>query len=284
MKTKSFLNLTFLTLMTIGLQSCSTTYFQVYDVETEGLQSSKEKITYSNNDCEIIYDLWCAQGCLNFLFKNNSETDIYIDLSQSFFIRNGIAYDYYVDSEHTKSKTITTGTSASIAKSQEFYGYQLPMWIPTTISRSTQVTRNGSVGTSSSITTKEPKVICIPAKSAKFIESFSISDYILLDCGNIELNKPKKESPRINYIKKDSPLVFRNRLVYYVGQSNEGVTVDNSFWVSGFTNYSKKEFYIRQREDNCFNKNSIKTIEVYKYKSANKFYNEYTFEYNTGSY
>ena len=97
MKTKSFLELTFLTFLTVGLQSCATTYYQVYDVETEGLQSSKEKIVYNDDNCEIIYDLWCEQGTLNFLFKNNSETDIHIDLSQSFFIRNGIAYDYYVD-------------------------------------------------------------------------------------------------------------------------------------------------------------------------------------------
>ena len=283
MKTKSFLELTFLTFLTVGLQSCATTYYQVYDVETEGLQSSKEKIVYNDDNCEIIYDLWCEQGTLNFLFKNNSETDIHIDLSQSFFIRNGIAYDYYVDCERTKSRSITTGASASLAKSQEFYGYQLPLWIPTTISRSAQVTESSSMETSGSVTTKEPKVICIPAKSAKVIKSFNISNYVLLDCNNIGLNKPKKESPRINYIKKESPLVFRNRLVYYVGNSDEGVTVDNSFWVSGFTNYNSKIFHIKQKAEDCFNKNSIKTIEAHKYKSANRFYNKYTFEHTTGS-
>lgn len=280
MKTKSFSRLSFLVLVTIILQSCTTySFYQVYDIETEGLQSNKEKVSYSDENCEITYDFWSEQGNIDFVFKNKTEENIYIDLSQSFFIRNGIAYDYYTDSEHTQSKITVTGASASLSKSQAFYGYQLPLWMPTTISRSAQVTGNSSVGVSGSTTIKDPKVICIPAKSAKSISGFRISNYVLLDCNNIELNKPKKSSPRINYIKNESPLTFRNRLVYNVGKSEEGITVDNYFWVSGYTNYSQRDFYIKQQEDNCFNKNTINTIKIDKYKAANKFYNSYTFGY-----
>lgn len=37
-------------------------------------------------DCKIIYDFWGETGDMSFFFMNNTDKDIYIDLSRSFFI------------------------------------------------------------------------------------------------------------------------------------------------------------------------------------------------------
>ena len=259
------------------LHSCMTPqhYYQVYDVEADGLQSDKHAVIFSNDDCDIAYDLWGEAGNMSFFFRNNTEYDIFIDLARSFFIRNGIAYDYFADTEYTQSVTALSGASASLSASYTQLWYELPMWTPTVVTRGAQVTANGSVGTTSSITTRESRYICVPAKSAKFIAGFNISDYVYIDCGNSKLNRPKRESEHITYTKEESPLVFRNRLCYFVGNSEEGTSIDNAFWVSGFTNYNGREFYIENIETDCLDSSITKKVKTHKYRSATKFFNEY---------
>lgn len=276
MKTTLFIKAVFFSLAVILVQSCvSTSFYQVYEVESEGLESSGDMVLFRNNECNIIYDFWGEAGSLDFVFKNNTDTDIYIDLSRSFFIRNGIAHDYFSDTEHTRSVTSVTGVSASLSKSYTQLCYELPMWTPTIVARGAQVAASGAVGTTNSITTKESRYICIPANSAKIIKGFSISDFVYYDCDNSELNTPRRASEHIEYTKEKSPLVFRNRVVYFVGDSEEGITVDNSFWVSGYTNYSQQDFFIKRREADCSNSITSKTVNIYKYQSATKFYNNY---------
>lgn len=276
MKTTSFIKAAISIVTAVLMQSCVTPfYYQVYDVQSEGLDSSDDMILYSNDDCKIIYDFWSEAGDVSFFFMNNTNKDIYIDLSRSFFIRNGIAYDYFTDAEYTRSVTSMVGVSASLAKSYTQFGYEFPMWTPTVVTRGAQVTASGGAGITNSITTKEAKFICIPANSAKRIVGFNISDYVYLDCGNKKLNKPKRASKRIEYPKEKSPLVFRNRIIYYVGDSEDEVTVDNSFWVSGFTNHSRKDFFIKDYKVDCLNNTFKTTIKIDKYKSAERFYNKY---------
>ncbi|MBR6804975.1 MAG: hypothetical protein IKM47_00385, partial [Bacteroidaceae bacterium] len=141
-----------------------------------------------------------------------------------------------------------------------------------------------SVGTTSSITTRESRYICVPAKSAKFIAGFNISDYVYIDCGNSKLNRPKRESEHITYTKEESPLVFRNRLCYFVGDSEEGTSIDNAFWVSGFTNYNGREFYIENIETDCLDSLITKKVKTHKYRSATKFFNEYKISRPTQPY
>ena len=259
------------------LQSCGALphYFQVYDVETEGMKSDKNIVLFCNDDCDIAYDLWGEAGHMGFFFRNNTDYDIFIDLGRSFFIRNGIAYDYFADTEYTQSVTAMSGASASLSASYTQLWYELPMWTPTVVTRGAQISESGSVGTTSSITTRESRYICVPAKSAKFIAGFNISDYVYLDCGNNKLNRPKRESEHIIYSKDESPLVFRNRLCYFVGDSEEGISIDNAFWVSGFTNYHGREFYIESMETDCLDSSIVTKVQTPKYRSATRFFNEY---------
>ena len=126
---KITLNALFLLVLTLFHSSCTQKIYQIYEVESTNLQSSNKEIIFSNNDCEISYNLWSATGNLDFLFKNKTEHDIYIDMTRSFFIRNGIAYDYYSDIEYTRTTTTMTTTTTDPSQfvfAQKSYKIELP--------------------------------------------------------------------------------------------------------------------------------------------------------------
>lgn len=245
---KITLNALFLLALTLFHSSCTQKIYQIYEVESTNLQSSNKEIIFSNNDCEISYNLWCETGNLDFLFKNKTEHDIYIDMTRSFFIRNGIAYDYYSDIEYTRTTTTVTSATTSSALIINNKNYHKPVL---------------------------PKYICIPAKSAKEIKSFNISDYIYYECRNNQFNYPSIKSETITYAKEESPLTFRNRITYFSDISTNK-HIDNEFWIKSLTNYTQEEVTENITIENCIESGET-SMTVNKQKAANKFYNTYKF-------
>ncbi|MBQ3152855.1 MAG: hypothetical protein IJB77_05285 [Bacteroidaceae bacterium] len=276
---KITLNALFLLALTLFHSSCTQKIYQIYEVESVNLQSSDKEIIFSNNDCEISYNLWSATGNLDFLFKNKTEHDIYIDMTRSFFIRNGIAYDYYNDIEYTRTTTTMTSTSAAASLIMKNKDYYTTLWAPSNAIREIKVSAGQNIGAARSVTEKEAKYICIPAKSAKEIKGFNISDYIYYECGNNKFNFPSKKSETITYTKEKSPLTFRNRITYFF-DSNISNSIDNEFWIKSLTNYKQNEVVENVRAKNCIGSGET-TKRVNKQKAANKFYNTYE---NTGGY
>lgn len=60
--------------------------------------------SYNENDLTIDYDFWSDHGKVGFIITNNTNEDIYIDLSRSFLIVNGMTFDYCRNRTY-KSKT-----------------------------------------------------------------------------------------------------------------------------------------------------------------------------------
>ncbi len=85
-------------LVLINLSSCVTSYYQVYDTETEN-------VIFQDENCSVSYSLWADNGNPGFAFYNNADENLYIDLNESFFVINGWAKDYY-DSEVHNGKRI----------------------------------------------------------------------------------------------------------------------------------------------------------------------------------
>lgn len=254
-----------------ALASCSPKYtIQVYDVSSE-LQKSQNSLVYSNEDCELNYNLWSESGRMGFLITNKKDVDLYLVMPQSFFIRNGLAFDYY--EEGSKTNTQTTNSSyfqtTNIAVSD--YIQSTGKWTPSIVGYS--YGSGHSNANSKSSTTVNPTVICIPANSSKFIQSFSISDYVYKDCDDYSQNYPSKQSRTIYYDKSNSPLVFRNRIAYTFDlKSNDVQFIDNEFYVSALTNYSQKYAIDHERMKTC-ESNFKKTVYYYKMTGASKFYN-----------
>ena len=150
------------------------------------------------------------------MFSNKTDKIIYLDLKKSFFIRNGIANDYY------KERT----------------------W-----EERTWKTNNSSV-----ISIKEQPIIAIPPKSDKIVKEYTISDnlYLYKDC---DLERFPEEKSTISFTKEDSPLSFENYLTYRIEDSDKDVVVENKFYVSQITNYSLPYInkFVEREEKPCQN-------------------------------
>lgn len=89
------------------LSSCSTEtfYYQVCKVSSDLPTSATGAYEYKNSACEISYDFWSDGGSISFIVKNQTDEFMYIDLSKSFLIKNGIAYDYFLNRTTYSQKT-----------------------------------------------------------------------------------------------------------------------------------------------------------------------------------
>ena len=94
--------LIFVVLMSVLAMSCSTTYsyYQVGEirpVDDNVKIDINSKLIYFDDNIFIEYSFWSSYGNVSFVIKNLTDTDITIHLDKSFFIRNGMAYDYFQD-------------------------------------------------------------------------------------------------------------------------------------------------------------------------------------------
>src|SRR5690554_5373165 len=96
--------------------SCNSTFYQVYQVNTNNdLVTSENNIIFEDSICKVKYNLWSDGGDIGFEFYNKTENELQIHLDKSYFILNGIAYDYYKNRIYAKSTS--TGTSLTRSKS-----------------------------------------------------------------------------------------------------------------------------------------------------------------------
>lgn len=268
-------------LATLLFSSCSKTFYQVYQVEGDQMNVTDEAIVFDNDDCSVLYNLWSSGGNMSFLFTNKTDHSLYLIMSESFYIQNGEARDYYKEGAETFTNSYSVSEAAAASATllgQVNVGWK---WYNGNIS-ATNVTRKSS-SSSKTITNINPKVICIPPYSSKYITSFSILNQVQLICDNPKRNYPKSYV-RVGgpYSKEDSPLTFRNRIAYTTDpESRDFHFIDNFFWVSSYTNYSTKAATEKVEVEQC-NTSSRKAIsnngvkmKVFKIDNAHSFYNSY---------
>ena len=209
------------------------------------------------------YDFWGERGDLFFIFTNKTNTDICIDLKRSSFIQNDFAYNYY-DQEIITLNTISSTNTTILSSTTTLYKTKY-----TTLGSETQ-------NTTSSISKKNASEIWVPANSSKTIFGFNLSSYIYFDCEDESFTLPKKQSEIKKYTKDNTPLTFRNRIVYHFVKDKEDKIIDNEFWISHLSNYTKKEFIDNIYYYNCFDiVGEIECIDDFKFKRFDRFYNVY---------
>jgi len=260
------------------LTSCVGSQFvQVYDLEYLGMKTINDYPAFSNDECDVTYAfLWADGGDVSFVIKNKTDKDMYLHMSKSFFIRNGVAYDYYLDSEYTN--TVATGLGATLSASESLYGtvYDNSNFYPGSASK--VAAADYKLSTSKSMSVREPEFICIPANSMKVVQGFNISDYVFKDCDNKGFNRPLKKSVTLNYTKEDTPLTLRNRLAYAFSKSTDDVKIiDNEFYVSSVTNYADEEnvTYNTIKLKGC-ESDDKEEYQVSLIRRKNNFYNSYS--------
>ena len=93
----------------VTISSCSPiyyqpqTYYQNCKVSSDLQKTDTGAYMYdSENDCTFAYDFRGDGGKVWFVISNNTDSMIYVDLQKSFLIKNGMAYDYFLNREREK--------------------------------------------------------------------------------------------------------------------------------------------------------------------------------------
>ena len=249
--------------------SCSPAFYQVYEVKSNALKQAENSLVFENEDLKVMYNLWGDGGTMNFIVQNKTDRDLFLDMGQSFFILNGEANDYFQNREYTNTVSTVSSTSYGISLFSAAAGF----WPNTYLVPGTQsFLGKASKGSSRSVTTKEKEVVCVPAHSFKTINGQDIYQQYLRTC-NKKVDYPKESAVAATYSEANSPTKFRNRISYSFDEKGSDLRqIENDFYLSGITNYSKKAALEKVKEKVGCSESFSKKTYYFKIGGPNKFY------------
>ena len=268
--------------------SCTSYYYQIGEIKSHDkniLFDENIGHIYTDDNISITYTFWGKFGEVYFVINNTSEKDITIHLDNSYFIRNGIAYDYFQNRIYSNTSATTNGSGVAL-----FGSYST-------------IINTSSKSNSNSITYIEMPKLVVPAKSSKIISQFNIVEEMYRSCdlylwkntlhvknvGNIEISEGKGENTELDTSNKilnkvffdieNSPYQFENRITYSVSDSNEKVEVINKFYVESILNCSKDKVKKYEYQKTC-------PDDVDEYVLVNLVYapNRYYIKYSTNDF
>lgn len=256
MKTTKFL---FFAIAIFLFSSCMPKFFyQVYKTTPvkEALKTN-EALIFEDNNCKVSYNFWSKGGDAGFSFYNKTENNIYINKEESFFILNGIAYDYFKNRVYTNSTNVGSNSGAVTSQNINY-------------SQSVAISGNTMVASGHSVSFAEEKVICIPPHTSKIISEYLINESLYRNC-DLYLYPSKREIKTKEFTKSDSPFIFSNRISYILGKTGSTVVLENEFYVSEITNYPEKEITDWKFDEFCGKRSMVMTKYI-KDVTPEKFY------------
>lgn len=271
MKTAKLLSIL---LVGLFLNSCTSTYYyQVYKVApVQKTVQEGNLIVFEDENCKIYYNLFSNGGDAGFRFFNKTDKNIYLNLDESFFVLNGISYNYYKNRTFTESKNSGMASATTASFSRQVTGFN---WLDLLQTNAASVSKSSNVINSSgySVATQEEKQLIIPSKTSKIILEYNITDDLYRDC-DLLIYPTKKQVKTKSFTQKDTPYEFSNRLVYTVGQGGTMVKTENQFYISAITNYPESEFLTFKLDEFCGEKSMVKKNYI-KVTSPDMFYIKY---------
>jgi len=259
-------------LISILFTSCKSVvnYHQIYTVEPIGTVVSKEgEIVYDDQNFKVIYDFWSNGGNSGFQFVNISDKNIYINLAESFFIRNGISNNYYKQRVFSKAKSSDVSTSLGLQKAMAVTGRNNFNLI-----QNNAISANSSISTlissANSVSYTEEKIVCVPPRSSKFIREYLINDARITSCDLPNAPKFKKQVKTLSFPKEQSPIVFRNRISYTIDKNDSLLSFENEFYLKDITNLPENMVVENKKFKNCNGLPFFRPVNTYE--SKNKFY------------
>lgn len=256
MKTKIF------TLALLGLLAagCSkTTYYQVYQTKPVDQQCEVKngRICHDANNVTVQYNFFAEEGEAGFWLTNNSDSVIYVNLAETFFVINGSANDYYQARQWTTTKSSTIAISKQERKDKK--------------KKSSENTESSSQTSTKASTFGERCMIMIPPHATKFFTEYHINSTMMELCG--VKNTPKKSKPEgLSYTEENSPMMFSNYITYTIGCNGKRQHVEDKFYVSEIINVHGDAMFEAVREkDACGKDNGAKAVKM-RYATPDRFY------------
>ncbi len=238
--------------------SCSSSYYQVYEVSAD-TKTVNDTLVFENEDIKVAYNFWSKGGDVNFMVYNKAEKDIYLDMTKMFFIKNGFAQDYYRD-------LTTTSTKGMVQNDGYFVGlfYGLP-------AISSYYTISNSNISTTSVSERKLPIVCIPAKTFKIFNEFSVNPDMVVTCQK-KSDFPYEECEVA--IDKSTYQIFSNVISYGFDENGENQQkVRHDFYISKVTNYSLRSSKFRYESVGC--SSEIKYEYVFQDGAPCRFYKKY---------
>lgn len=277
------------------MASCSTPkYLQVYDVMPgDGVELRDGYPVYDDGTMAVAYDFWGNGGQAGCLITNNGEENIYVDLAETFFVKNGLSDPCYKERTYTVTSASTVETnavalsSASATASAPFYNYiyDFAGTVGVGLSDTRGVMKGVSSSASNSVSVAEQQIVVIPPGTSAFVGGRSILS------GNYYTNRGSKQDPgskkkdETEFTTDGTPLKFGNVIAYRIGRDGEWQDLRSEFYLHRLTDYPLSKFsYSRQ----------IKSDDVYIWRDYDGAYDYsplreptrfyFTYEYKRGAY
>jgi hypothetical protein len=243
-KINYFLCLIATSILLFGCSISNVSYFyQVYETRpiSDNISISNNCISYEDKDCIVLYNFWQEYGTSGFTFNNKTDSMIYLDLSETFFIDNGIAYDYFKNRTITNSSSVTTSNSSS-SDILPYSKYENMVFS----NSSSNSTTNGTA-----VSTQEQKIICVPPKSSRFIKGYNLLSLLYNNDSLIQYPKSKDILSHKNRIEftsiNNSPLDFKIFISYSFNKDcGNSKKIQNEFYINSITNYDNQGFCIEK--------------------------------------
>lgn len=259
----------------LSLSSCVSyqNFYQVCEVDSSLDSNANGNFEYKDKACSVTYNFWDEGGNPGFAFTNNTDQVIYLDLAKSFFLNNGVAYDYYRQRTYTASSSYMKSASASRSLSAQGEWTTLSGTPIAPGSASAGVQASEAAATSSSIEFAEKQIIAIPPHSTKVVAEYCISPNHFYECGQLTNPKPK-EQPTYQYQKENTPIIFGNYLTYTIGDDPTPHVVRNDFYIKQVWFYHPNAMIAKQSVG-CPNEDQHMQ-EFYRDASPKKFFIKFT--------
>ena len=229
------------------LNSCSfTNYYQLHQISSE-TNSQANNLT---DKLEIEYDFWSNGGQVTISIENKTNKEMIVDLERSYFIKNGVSFQFYRNESNSTTYASSTNYSTKNQNTSQ-----------RTISIKEEYTK----------VINENKNIYIAPKSKVLISKFKIQESRLIIC---ELNKIPNEPKTVTFSKENSPTNLRYFWTVY--SKSDTINLETEHFVKAISNHKKDDFIKMIDTSVCGTKLPIgELIEGYKFKANNSFYVEY---------
>ncbi len=251
--------------LALALGSCSkSVYYQVYQTQStnaDKCQLSDGYMMHEDSYVTVKYNFFAEEGNAGFWLTNNTDSVVFINLAESFFIMNGMANDYFKAREWTSTKSQTISTSKKEGKNKN--------------NKKSNEVSTGSSSTSTSATAYiERGMVMVPPHATRYVSEYIING-TMMDLCNVTDTPKKGKSAGLSYTEENSPIKFGNYITYTVGVKGRKMAVSDNFFVSQIINVNSGSMFEMVREKNACGKESGSKVEKMLYTTADRFYVTY---------
>lgn len=225
-------------LLIFFLTSCySQTYIQEYNIHSDDVVFTNNNLAYENDDCELNYSF--DDGSMRISVINKTDKNLYLDMTKSAFIRNSESFNYYsgITLIYPSREYNVSFKKDSIKETFLYQKQVLP------------IKHNGSL---KEIYVADVPMICIPPKAYVTLNRFNIFYNFNIQYSKELEMRPKEVSEILYFEENNSPLSFRNRIAYSVGDKATEINyIDNLFFVRSIQNVAE-QFYKKRYSPNIY--------------------------------